>query len=155
MKHKKNKLKWLVTLLVLPVTAGMLFFSFKTPKKKPQRPNLLIIICDQWRGQALGFLHEDPVMTPHLDSFAKHSLVLDNMVSTYPVCSPARAMIMSGEYPFTNHVYGNCNSQDAPYNIELSAKTVCWSDVLKANGYSLGYIGKWHLTSPRPPYVPT
>lgn len=155
MKHKKNKLKWLVTLLVLPVTAGMLFFSFKTPKKKPQPPNLLIIICDQWRGQALGFLHEDPVMTPHLDSFAKHSLVLDNMVSTYPVCSPARAMIMSGEYPFTNHVYGNCNSQDAPYNIELSAKTVCWSDVLKANGYSLGYIGKWHMTSPKPPYVPT
>lgn len=131
-------------------------------KEKPvqNKPNLLIIIADQWRGQALEFLHEDPVMTPHLDSFAKHSLVLKNFISNYPVCSPARAMLMSGEHPFSNHVYGNCRTygdpkNDSTYHIELSAKTICWSDILKENGYSLGYIGKWHLTAPHPPYIPT
>lgn len=155
MKNRKNKLKWLIAVIVFPIVAGLVFFSFKSPSKKPKPPNLLIIIADQWRGQALGFLHEDPVMTPHLDSFAKHSLVLDNFISSYPVCSPARAMLMTGQYSFTNHVYGNCNSHDAPYNVELATDAKCWSDVLKANGYSLGYIGKWHLTSPQPPYVPT
>jgi arylsulfatase A-like enzyme len=138
---------------------GIFYYSCSNVESKGKsaasRPNLLIIIADQWRGQALEFLNEDAVMTPHLDSFAKHSLVLKNFISNYPVCSPARAMLMSGEYPFTNHVYGNCNSRDAPYDVALSAKTICWSDILKESGYSLGYIGKWHLTSPYSPYIPT
>jgi arylsulfatase A-like enzyme len=62
---------------------------------------------------------------------------------------------MTGQYSFANHVYGNCNTNDAPYNVELATDAKCWSDVLHANGYSLGYVGKWHLDSPYPPYIPT
>ena len=39
-----------------------------------QRPNLLFVLPDQWRGQALGFLGEEPVLTPHLDRFATKRL---------------------------------------------------------------------------------
>ena len=130
----------------------LLFSSFVYGQKKP---NIVIIIADQWRGQAMGFLGKEKVKTPFLDSFAKHSLVLTQMVSNYPVCSPARAMLMTGKYPFKNHVYSNVNSASAPDGIELSAKEVCWSDILKSIGYSNGYIGKWHLDSPHPPYVAT
>lgn len=115
-------------------------------------PNLLIIMADQWRGQALGFLDEDPVKTPNLDRLAQHSLVLDNFVTNNPRCSPSRAILMSGKYPFKNNVIANVNSNTASYNVELSNSTVTWSDVLSKNGYTLGYIGKWHLTSPRKPY---
>ncbi|MEO6915973.1 MAG: sulfatase [Chitinophagaceae bacterium] len=119
------------------------------------KPNVVIILADQWRGQAMGILGKEKVQTPFLDSFSKHSLVLTQMVSNYPVCSPARAMLLTGKYPFNNHVYSNVNSASAPFGIELPDASVCWSDILKANNYSNGYIGKWHLDSPHEPFIPT
>lgn len=116
-------------------------------------PNLVLVFPDQMLGQALGFLGEDPVLTPNLDAFARQSLVLPQAVSNYPVCSPHRAMLMTGMYPHANGVLSNCNSQSAPYGCELRTTDRCWSDVLKDHGYSLGYIGKWHLDAPYKPYV--
>lgn len=118
-----------------------------------EQPNLVIVFPDQMRGQALGFLNEDPVITPHLDRFAKEGLVLSQAVSNYPVCSPFRAMLMTGKYPHANRVIANCNSKTEPSGCELQKSDRCWSDVLEDEGYSLGYIGKWHLDSPRKPYV--
>jgi len=119
--------------------------------KKP--PNLVFVFPDQMRGQALGFMGEDPVITPHLDRFAKESLILTQAVANYPVCSPYRAMLMTGMYPHRNRVVGNCNSQTTPFGCELQESDECWSDVLRTAGYDLSYIGKWHLDSPREPYV--
>jgi len=116
-------------------------------------PNLVFVFPDQMRGQALGFMGEDPVITPHLNRFAKESLVLTQAVANYPVCSPYRAMLMTGMYPHRNRVVGNCNSQTTPFGCELRESDRCWSDVLADADYSLGYIGKWHLDSPRAPYV--
>jgi len=116
-------------------------------------PNLVFVFPDQMRGQALGFLNEDPVITPNLDAFAAESLVLPGAVSNYPVCSPFRAMLMTGRYPHANKVLSNCNSNTAPFGCELQESDTCWSDVLKDRGYSLGYIGKWHLDAPYKPYV--
>jgi arylsulfatase A-like enzyme len=62
-------------------------------------------------------------------------------------------MLLTGQYPHANGVAENCNSRSEPYGYELSTATRCWSDVLADRGYSLGYIGKWHLDNPRPPYV--
>ncbi len=118
-----------------------------------KRPNLLIVFPDQMRGQAMGFLNEEPVKTPTLDRFASEGLVLDNVSATYPLCSPFRAMLMTGRYPHANRVTANCTSRTAPYNVELQASDRCWSDILKDRGYSLGYIGKWHLDAPHEPYI--
>lgn len=136
------------TVLSLPV-AGKLTAQTAAPR----HPNLVFVFPDQMRGQALGFLHEDPVITPNLDAFAKESLVLPQAVSNYPVCSPFRAMLMTGQYPLANKVTSNCNSNSAPYGVELPQSARCWSDVLNDQGYSLGYIGKWHLDAPHKPYV--
>lgn len=141
-------------LIIGALLFGTLTNAQNSAKPKKQ-PNLLIIIADQWRGQAVGFEGKESVKTPQLDKFAKESLVLEQMVSNYPVCSPARAMLMTGQFPIKNHVYSNVNSNTAPHGVELQKNAVCWSDVLKANGYFNGYIGKWHLDSPYKPYVPT
>ena len=119
--------------------------------RKP--PNLVFVFPDQMRGQALGFMKEDPVLTPNLDAFARESLVLTQAVSNYPVCSPFRAMLMTGRFSHANGVLSNCNSRSAPHGCELRRSDRCWSDVLKGRGYSLGYIGKWHLDAPHKPYV--
>jgi arylsulfatase A-like enzyme len=121
--------------------------------RTPKRPNLLIVFPDQMRAHAMGFMKQDPVITPNLDRFAEQSLVLTQAVSNYPVCSPYRAMLMTGMYPHRNGVWSNCTSHSEPFGCELNKNHRCWSDVLKANGYSLGYIGKWHLESPRFPYI--
>jgi arylsulfatase A-like enzyme len=123
-------------------------------KQKPS-PNLIFVFPDEMRAQALRFLGEEKVLTPVLDKFAKESVYFSNAVSNYPVCSPTRAMIFSGQYPVKNRVIGNCTSVSAQFGCELPAETRCWSDVLKEKGYSLGYIGKWHLDSPHAPFVNT
>jgi uncharacterized sulfatase len=123
------------------------------PAREPSRPNLLIVYPDQWRGQALGCLGEDPVVTPHLDALAAEGLVLPEAVANYPVCSPSRAMLLSGRWPHANGVLANCNTNGSEHDYELDADERCWSDVLADAGYSLGWIGKWHLDGPRRPYV--
>ncbi len=122
-------------------------------RQRGKSPNLLFVLCDQMRGQALGFLDLEPVITPVLDNFSTESATLTQAASNYPVCSPYRAMLMTGKWPAGNKVWDNCNSNSEPYGCELQAQDRCWSDVLKEKGYSLGYIGKWHLDAPRSPYI--
>ena len=101
----------------------------------------------------MGFLGEEPVVTPNLDRLAQQAIVFTQAASNYPVCSPYRAMLMTGQYPHRNGVISNCLSRTAPYGVELKADAECWSDVLKASDYSLGYLGKWHLEAPYKPYI--
>lgn len=116
--------------------------------------NLVFIFPDQFRQQAVGCFGQDPVVTPNLDRLAAESAVFTHAVSNFPVCSPYRAMLFTGKYPFSNGVYGNCYSETAPLGIGLRADARCFSDILHAAGYSLGYIGKWHLDAPREDHIP-
>lgn len=132
--------------------AGLLIFLYSC-QPEPEHPNLLLVFPDQMRGQLLGFMGKEPVLTPHLDQFAREGLVLTNAASNSPVCSPYRAMLLSGKYPISNGVLTNTTSKMAPLGIQLREEEICWSDVLQEKGYSLGYIGKWHLDYPHEPYI--
>lgn len=134
----------------VPVFCGT---AAAAPQEDVTRPNVLVIMTDQQQGKALGCLGEVPVKTPNLDRLAEDGVVFTNAVSNYPVSSPARGMFMTGMYPLANHVTANCYTATAPYGVELSQDAVCWSDCLKSAGYSLGYLGKWHLDAPHKPYV--
>ncbi len=118
----------------------------------PSTPNLVFIFPDQYRQQAVRCMGGDPVLTPNLDRLGGEGMVLTRAVSNYPVCSPYRAMLMTGQYPFTNGVYKNCNSRTAP--MELAADARCFPDVLAEAGYACGYVGKWHLDAPNHDHVP-
>lgn len=119
----------------------------------PKRPNVLLVFPDQMRGSAMGFLGEEPVKTPRLDQFARQSVVFSSAVANYPVSSPTRASLLTGQHGFKNGVRGNCNSKTAPFAVELRQDALCWSDILAREGYALGYIGKWHLDAPQEPFV--
>jgi arylsulfatase A-like enzyme len=125
------------------------------PGTPHRQPNLLFVFPDQMRAQAQGFMGEDPAITPNLDRFADQGVAFTQAVSNYPVCSPYRGMMLTGLYPHSNGVLANCNTNGAANGYELAADTECWSDILSEGGYSLGYIGKWHLDSPHKPYVDT
>lgn len=136
------------TFLTFPAFVSVCVYAQDTP-------NLLFIMADQYRGDALGCIGKEPVKTPCLDQLANEGINFTNAISSYPVSSPARGMLMTGMYPHKNKVVGNCNSATAPYGVELPQDARCWSDVLKENGYQTGYIGKWHLDAPYKPYVDT
>ena len=65
-------------------------------KEKPSSPNLVFIMADQWRGQAIGCLGLEPVRTPNLDKLASEGVHFTDAISSYPVSSPARGMLMTG-----------------------------------------------------------
>ncbi len=107
--------------------------------------NLLFVFADQFRGQAMGYMNQDPVITPNFDRFAKESMVFTNAISSVSICTPARAMLMTGRFPLSTGMVSNCKPG---IGYELKEQEVCISDVLKSNGYQTGYIGKWHLECP-------
>lgn len=108
------------------------------------KTNLLYVFADQWRAHAMGFMNMDQVVTPNIDSFARESMRFTNAYSTYPLCSPHRASLMTGKYPFRAGMWTNCKT-GLEEKVMLRPQELCIGDVLKAEGYHTGYIGKWHL----------
>ena len=98
---------------------------------------------EEYRDKLLGL--SDPVYTPNIDTLADEGIVVSEAYSSYPVCSPFRAMLFSGLYPEDNGVWQNC----APGRRDkLSDGIPTLTDTLAGNGYSVGYVGKWHLEEP-------
>jgi arylsulfatase A-like enzyme len=117
----------------------------KTSNEDFSRPNLLFVFADQFRKQAVGFMKEDPVITPNFDRFASEGVAFTNAVSSCPICSPYRAMIMTGKFPLTTGMTSNCMPGT---DLEMKTTEVTVGDILKEFGYATGYIGKWHLEIP-------
>ena len=61
-----------------------------------ERPNLLFVFADQLRASCLPLYGENQIETPNLDRLASEGVTLDNCVSTCPVCTPYRAMLITG-----------------------------------------------------------
>lgn len=108
------------------------------------KTNLLYVFADQWRYHAMGYLNMDQTVTPNIDPFAASSLRFTNAYSTFPLCSPHRASLMTGKYPFNVGMWTNCKV-GLEEKIMLKPQETCIGNVLKENGYQTGYIGKWHL----------
>lgn len=117
-------------------------------KKEGKQPNLLFIFADQYRRASLGFLGQDPVITPNIDALAKNGVYFSQAVSNHPLSSPFRGMLFTGYYPLRSGVMTNCNSHPSRTTNELRADDVCFTDVLAGNGYDVAYVGKWHLDAP-------
>jgi len=139
--------------LILLLVALLAGCNQKPEITAQNRPNLLFIIPDQFRTHALGFMKQDPVQTPNLDRLAEESMVFVNAISNRPLCSPYRAMLMTGKYPFKTGVLTNCNTSSRKYGNYLRSTETTITDVLSENGYNCGYIGKWHLDAPAGPDV--
>ncbi|WP_163325409.1 sulfatase family protein [Draconibacterium mangrovi] len=143
--------------IIVCYTVGILLCGCSNPE--PAKPNLVYIFPDQFRKQAMGFWEKpgyenairtigDPVETPELDRFANEAVVLTNMVSNAPICSPHRGSLLTGMFPGASGVPLNCNSNRPVSSLRKDA--VCFSDVLDQQGYNTAYFGKWHLDYPKP-----
>jgi len=103
----------------------------------PRKPNVVYVFADQWRAQATGYAGDPNVKTPHIDEMARQCLNLPNAVSGWPVCSPYRGSLITGQYPHVHGVF--CN------DVCLNRGSISIAEAFKGAGYHTGYIGKWHL----------
>ena len=102
----------------------------------PDRPNLIFIMSDQQRYDTLRCYGNDWIQTPNLNELASQSFVFENAYVTQPVCTPARASIMTGLYP---HTAGPVvNKVPLPPDVPTIAEMV-------SGEYLCAYMGKWHL----------
>ena len=74
---------------------------------KPERPNVVFILTDQWRASAFGYSGDPNVQTPNLDQLAGESVNFTNAVSVCPVCTPYRASLLTGRFPTTTGMFLN------------------------------------------------
>jgi len=108
------------------------------------RPNILLILTDQHRLSAVGCYGDTPCETPNLDRLAAEGTLFTTAYTACPVCSPARATIMTGQYPHRHGVCSNvhnlgCSTHELPDGPHLLSRR------LAEQGYRCGYSGKWHL----------
>lgn len=134
--------------------ATLAFAKAAPAKINRAKPNILVIMPDQWRGIDLGCAGNHQVKTPNLDRLAKEGVHLADAVANCPVCTPARASLLTGKYPHavTSNEPGGMSVNDLPFDPNQPTLP----KALAAAGYFTGFIGKWHLHGgPRlPGFVP-
>src|SRR6476646_5226537 len=70
------------------------------------KPDILLIMPDQFRGDCLSILGHPCVRTPHLDALAREGVLFRRAYTTCPSCIPARHSLLTGLYPSTSGVVG-------------------------------------------------
>jgi arylsulfatase A-like enzyme len=108
-----------------------------SPSKPARKPNVLYLFSDQWRASDHGYAGNREVRTPNIDKLADQSVNFTHAVAGIPVCCPARASLITGQYPLTHGLYLN--------DLSLNPDNTSIADCFNASGYETGWIGKWHL----------
>lgn len=108
-----------------------------------QKPNILLLMTDQQRGDALGIENHPVLQTPYLDRLAAEGLRFTHAYAACPVCIPARRTLMTGRTPAGHGVFMNVH---AP----LEGPTL--PECLGAAGYQTHLAGKLHLWPCRKSY---
>ncbi len=112
----------------------------KTPQI-PEKPNIVIIYCDDLGYGDVGYNGAIGVETPHIDSLARNGLVFTDAHCSAATCTPSRFSLLTGSYAFRNNAA--VLPGDAPLIIDTEKGSL--PSMLQKAGYTTGVIGKWHL----------
>ena len=125
-----------------------------------ERPNIVVILCDDLGYGDLGIHGHPHIQTPNLDKLANEGLRFTNFYSTAPVCSPSRVGLLTGRSPNRAGVYDwippNTKPRpDAREQVHMRKSEVTIAKLMQQAGYATCMSGKWHcnaaFNSPRQP----
>lgn len=102
----------------------------------PKR-NIIFVLCDDHRWDAMGFVGHPFLETPHLDRMAKGGVYVPQAFVTTSLCSPSRASILTGLYTHNHRVGDNYHA--------VPKSLVFFPQYLQKTGYETAFIGKWHM----------
>lgn len=130
---------------------------------KSRRPNLIVVLADDLGAWALGCEGNQEVITPHLDRLAREGIRFTNFFCASPVCSPARASILTGKMPSAHgvwdwlragsvdrealpaHLRNHPYFQDDQVAVQYLEGQQTYTQVMAEAGYDVALCGKWHL----------
>ena len=110
-----------------------------TATKEAVKPNILFIITDDHAYQAISAYDKKLLETPHIDRLAKEGMLFHRAYVTNSICSPSRAVALTGKFSHLNSVRDNIDVFDTAQ--------VTFPKILQQNGYETAIYGKWHLKS--------
>lgn len=129
--------------------------------QQKNNPNIVFILADDMGAWALRCAGNTDIQTPNLDKLAAQGVRFDNFFCASPVCSPARASILTGTMPSCHGVLdwldggnvdashpfaagkGAFSNETTP--IQYLQQLTCYTELLSDAGYTCGLCGKWHL----------
>ena len=126
-----------MTVMLLAGLDGRLALAQVEKPAFQERPNVLLILTDDQRYDALSCMGHPYLKTPHIDGLANEGLLFKNHFCTTSLCSPSRASILSGLYAHSHGVSNNFT--------EYPKGMVSFPMRLQDSGYKTAYVGKWHM----------
>jgi len=127
MRHFHLTIFWmLVVLIALALSTRMAIAN--------ERPNVVLIMCDDLGYEGVSIYGSTTYATPHLDKLAQEGMYFSHAYST-PICTPSRVQIMTGKYNYQNYVKFGL----------LDTKQKTFANYLQDAGYETGICGKWQL----------
>ena len=133
MNHLKCKSAMLLmSLVALPLQAATAKY------------NLIAILTDDQARWSVSCYGGENLQTPNIDRLAKEGAKFENACVSSPVCSPSRMTYFTGLYPTQTKVTDYLTKRQARV-VGINPSMTTWPSVLQKNGYTTGFIGKWHI----------
>ena len=125
------------------VSTAVIFQACNVNPEKTNRPNVLVILTDDLRADAIGISGNPHVKTPNIDKLGKDGVVYKNAFVTTSICPTSRASILTGEFASRHGLW-----KFGTYDDQLVQRS--FLSILRKNGYYTSYIGKWGIGGPIP-----
>ena len=129
-------MKLIIYLLVLILLLGC---SDSHEQAANTRPNIIFIMADDHAYQAISAYGSQLIKTPNIDRIANEGIRFDRAFVTNSICSPSRAVILTGMFSHLNGVLDNVQKFDSTQQT--------FPKLLRQSGYQTAMVGKWHLKS--------
>ena len=116
------------------------------PASPKRPPNVVFILTDDQGPWAAGCCGNSEIQTPNIDRIARTGVRFDNFFCASPVCSPARASLLTGSIPSQHGIHQWIHHENMGERaVQFLGGQVAWTDVLAEHGYTCGLSGKWHM----------
>jgi arylsulfatase A-like enzyme len=142
-KHPKLKLFLTLSLLLF---SGALLIKYQSRQEittdADEKPNIIFLLTDDQRWDALGAMGNNIIQTPHLDQLAGNGILFQNAYVTTSICAVSRASILSGQYQ-SRHKINNFSTSFTPEALEQT-----YPLLMRNAGYTTAFIGKYGVGKP-------